>query len=130
MAEFNPINTEEEFAAAVRERYGDVENLQGQITTLTGERDAHAATIADLQNQVAGYQTAELKAKIAKEFGIPANMAGRLSGKDEQAMRADAKDLAAQLDAHKGRDPGKDKEKGGSEGGNGLLAMLRNMKGA
>lgn len=130
MADFNPITTEEEFVQAVKDKYGDVEGLQGQIDTITGERDAHAKTIADLQAQVAGYQRTELQSRIAKEFGIPANMAGRLSGEDEKAMRADAKDLAALLDAHKGADPGKDKDNGGKGGSNGLLSMLRSMKGA
>ena len=130
MADFNPINTEEEFAQAVKDKYGDVEGLQGQITTLTGERDAHAKTISELQTKVAGYQRNEMQSRIAKEFGIPANMAARLSGEDEKAMRADAKDLAAQLDAHKGADPGKDKNNGSNGGGNGLLSMLRSMKGA
>ena len=47
--EFTPINTQEEFDARVREVHGDVAGLQGQIETLTGERDTHAATIAQLQ---------------------------------------------------------------------------------
>ena len=50
--EFNPINTQEEFDARVTELYGDVSGLQQQITTLTGERDAHASTIAELQAQI------------------------------------------------------------------------------
>lgn len=43
--EFVVINTQEEFDNRVRERYGDVGNLQAQITTVTSERDAHAKTI-------------------------------------------------------------------------------------
>lgn len=130
MAEFNPINTQEEFDAAVREKYGDIEDLRGQINTLTGERDGHAETIKALQGELDGYKTAELKNRIAKEFGIPADMANRLAGADEKAMREDAKALKGQLNAHMGADPGKQKGNDGKDGGNGLLSMLRSMKGA
>lgn len=127
--EFTPINTREEFDAAVQSEYGNVADLQGQITTLTGERDAHATTIESLQKELNGYKTAELKNRIAQETGIPAHMASRISGDDEKAMRADAKALKDSLNAFKGADPSRNKEKGGNGGENGLLAMLRGMKG-
>ena len=51
MAEaFTPINTEEEFAAAVAARYGDVATLQQQLQTVTGQRDTHAKTIEELKD--------------------------------------------------------------------------------
>lgn len=103
--EFNPINTQEEFDAAVRARYGDVENLQTQITTLTGERDTHATTIANLQKEINGYKTTELKQRIAKEKGIPMDMASRLSGETEKDLRADADSMASMLRAYKGTAP-------------------------
>lgn len=128
--DFNPINTQEEFDAAVKAKYGDVENLQGQITTLTGERDAHAATIKDLQGQVAAYQTKELKARIAKETGIPAHFAERLNGADEKALREDAKALKDGLNKHMGADPQSDPESGRKTGADAdLMAMLQGMKG-
>lgn len=128
--DFKPINTQEEFDAAVRDKYGDVEDLQGKITTLTGERDGHAKTIADLQGQITGYKNAELRSKIAKELGIPENMAARISGTDEKSMREDAKALQANLKSFMGADPDYKNDKGGKDGGkNGLLGMLRGMKG-
>lgn len=106
MAEqFTPINTQEEFDAAVTERYGDVQNLQQQVTTLTEERDTHANTIADLQKQVKGYEVAALKEKIAREKGIPYEMAARLSGDTEKDIRADADNIASVLKAVKGPAP-------------------------
>lgn len=106
MAEdFRVINTQEEFDAAVTERYGDVANLQQQVSTLTTERDTHANTIAQLQQQVKGYQTAELKQQIAKEKGIPLEMASRLSGETEKDLRADADAMAGTLKAYKGAAP-------------------------
>lgn len=129
--DFNPINTQEEFDAAVRERYGDVAGLQGQINTLTGERDAHVATIADLQGKVAAFETKELKSRIAKEIGIPAHMADRLNGADEAALREDAKNLKGDLHKYMGADPNRDNESSNNHGADAdLLAMLQSMKGA
>lgn len=130
MAEFNPINTQEEFDAAVERQYGNVKDLQGQITTLTGERDGHANTIANLQKEIAGYKTAELKNRIAKEEGIPLDMAGRLAGADEKALRADAKALAGHLRSYKGAAPMADPEPAEEKGNRATLkGMLRKMKG-
>lgn len=103
--EFTPINTQEEFEARVNEIYGDVTDLQGQIQTLTGERDTNANTITQLQAEINGYKTADLKRRIAEEKGIPLEMAARLSGDDEAAMRADADGMAKVLRAYKGTAP-------------------------
>lgn len=103
--EFTPINTQEEFEARVNEIYGDVKDLQSQIQTLTGERDTNANTITQLQTEINGYKTADLKRRIAEEKGIPLEMAARLSGDDEAAMRADADSMAKVLRAYKGAAP-------------------------
>lgn len=103
--EFRPINTQEEFDARVSEVYGDVKGLQGQISTLTGERDTHAETITKLQKEINGYKSNELKQRIAKEKGIPMDMAARLSGETEKDLRADADAMASTLRAFKGPAP-------------------------
>lgn len=130
--EFTPITTEEGFLAAVKEKYGDVEDLQGKISNhekTIGERDA---TITQLQTQINGYKTAELKQRIAKEKGIPMDMASRLTGDDEKALRADADALSAGLKAFKGAAPlanhdAADKEESVTRAG--LRSILRNLKG-
>lgn len=128
--EFEPINTEEEFHAAVKKKYGDVEDLQGRLNTVTGERDTHATTIANLQKEINGYKTAELKQRIAKEKGIPADMASRLSGEDEKALRADADIMAGMLKAYKGPAPLASHQQPTEEGNRaGLRSLLRKMKG-
>lgn len=128
--EFIPINTQEDFDRAVQEKYGDVADLQGQINTLTGERDGHAATIQKLQGEIAGYKTAELKQKIAKEKGIPLDLAHRLTGDDENALRADADTLAGHLRSFKGAapmaDPEPAPEKGSKAAARRLLQNLTN----
>jgi len=128
--EFKPINTQEEFDAAVTAKYGDVANLQQQVTTLTGERDIHAATIADLQKQLKGHETNALKQRIAREKGIPFEMASRLTGETEKDIRADADAVAGILKSVKGpaplAEPGTPIEEGNRAG---LRTMLRRMKG-
>lgn len=128
--EFTPINTQEEFDARVREVHGDVAGLQNQINTLTGERDTHANTIANLQKEIEGYKTDALKQKVAKEKGIPLDMASRLSGEDEKTLRADADAMVANLRAYKGAAPLADPTPVQEEGKRaGLRTLLRGMKG-
>lgn len=103
--DFTPINTQEEFDARVREVHGDIAGLQGQITTLTGERDAHAATIAQLQGQIKGYENDALRRRIAGEKGIPLEFASRLSGENEADIKADADKMVGMLRAFKGAAP-------------------------
>lgn len=90
MDEFTPIATQEEFDNAVRERYGDVAGLQGQVNTLTKERDANAKKVGELTAQVKSHEVTALKVKIAHEMGIPHEMALRLSGETEADIRSDA----------------------------------------
>lgn len=128
--EFTPINTQEEFDAAVAARYGDVANLQQQVTKLTGERDTHAATIADLQKQIKGHETTALKQRIAQEKGIPFEMASRLTGETEKDIRADADTIVGHLRAYKGTAPLAEPNQPTEEGNRaGLRNLLRSMKG-
>lgn len=128
--EFRVINTQEEFDAAVTERYGDVANLRQQVSTLTTERDTHATTIAQLQKEINGYKTTELKQRIAKEKGIPAEMASRLSGETEKDLRVDAENMAGMLRAYKGpaplADPG---HKDPDAKNTGMVSMLNELRG-
>lgn len=109
--DFTPINTQEEFDNRVRELYGDVADLQGQITTLTGERDTGAKTIADLQARVKGYEVSSMKQRIAQLKGIPAEMAERLTGETEKDIQKDADAMAAMLKKVKGPAPAFEPEK-------------------
>lgn len=96
--EFKPINTQEEFDARVAEVYGDVKGLQGQITTLTGERDT-------LQAKVKGFEVGALRKRIAMEKGIPAEMADRITGETEADIRKDADAVAKLVKTIKGPAP-------------------------
>lgn len=128
--EFTPINTQEEFDARVTELYGDVSALQQQVNTLTGERDAHAATITELQSKVKGYETSALKARIAREKGLPAEMADRLSGETEKDIKADADAMAGILMSFHGTDPlAQTEPKLPDEGSVNMINTLRELRG-
>lgn len=128
--EFQPINTQEEFDAAVTQRYGDVANLQQQVNTLTNERDTHANTIAQLQKEVNGYKTTALKQKIAKEKGIPLEFAARLSGETEADIKADADSMAGLLRTVKGPAPLADPNPADPDAKNtSMISMLNELRG-
>ena len=52
------------------------------------------AQITELQGQVSNYETASLRTRIALQNGLPYDLADRIQGADEEALRADAERLA------------------------------------
>ena len=65
----------------------EIENLKKQL----GEKDT---SIADLTAKNTAFEIAAAKSKIAREYGIPEELAGRLSGSSEEEYKADAERLA------------------------------------
>ena len=94
---FEAITTQEQLDARVepllaaeREKYKDYETLKIQA----GQVEGLQTQVADLTARLAALQNESLQHRIAHEEGLPWELAGRLSGKDEKAMRADAQALA------------------------------------
>lgn len=56
-------------------------------------RETDSQTIEDLTAKNAAYETASLKSRIAHEVGLSLEWTGRISGEDEQSIRADAESL-------------------------------------
>lgn len=56
-------------------------------------RESDAKTIADLTAANQAYETASLKSRIAHEVGLSYEWVSRISGTDEQSIRADAESL-------------------------------------
>ena len=48
-----------------------------------------------MQKQIAGYETANLRTRIALQNGLPYDLADRLQGADEESLTADAERLAS-----------------------------------
>ena len=115
MSEFKPITTQEEFDAAIKarlsrekEKYGDYDQLKSRVTELEEENVGLKSTIEasnqskadsdkqleEMQKQIAGYETASLRTRIALQHGLPYDLADRLQGNDEESFKADAERFA------------------------------------
>lgn len=122
MSEFKPIESQEQFDAMIKgrleqaersfiEKYGNSEELKeqlgekdGKIAELakqleeaTKKMEGHKAEVDGLNAKVLKYETDSVKTRIAHEEGVPYEMALRLAGDNEEAIRADAKAIANML---------------------------------
>lgn len=106
--EFIPIETQEQLDKVIGERvkraerqaaekYADYDEIKKQNAQLTAQIQKqaeaiskHDATVADLNAKLHGYETDSVKTRVALEVGLPYQMASRLTGDDEKAIRADA----------------------------------------
>lgn len=112
MSEFKVIETQEQLDKVIGERirraeekaaekYSDYEAIKTQneeyvkqIAQLQEATKGNQGTIDELKAQVQNYESSSLKTKIALEIGLPYQMAGRLSGSNEEEIRADAETMA------------------------------------
>lgn len=113
--EFTPINSQEEldkvlgarlqreretvskqFQAQIDEKDQKISGFESQIADLNKKLEGYteqAGKITELQTKIKGYETSSAKMRIAHEIGLPYELAERLSGEDEKAMREDAEKL-------------------------------------
>lgn len=115
MAEFTPINTQDEFDERIKERlererrttaekYNDYEEikkkneeyeakigeLNDSLSEANGKVKEHEETISGLNGKVKKYESDSVKTRIAHEAGIPYELASKLSGETEDEIRKDA----------------------------------------
>lgn len=114
--EFKVIDTQEAFDAAIKARLerntrtvtdevtkkyegyispDEAKKSADKIEALTKELEAGKAAIADLTAKNSAYEISSAKMKIAQEFGLPAELAERINGKDDEEMRKDAEILSS-----------------------------------
>jgi uncharacterized protein (DUF3084 family) len=123
MSDFKVIETQEDFDERIKDRlrraedkvreqykdYDDIkkqyEDLSEKVKTLTTEkadaendRDKYSATVKK-------YEKEALQVKVAREAGLPYEMASRIAGDDEDAMKKDAKAIKALFDDNKPEAP-------------------------
>lgn len=121
---FTPITTQADFDKAAaplleaeRAKYADYDNLKAQAGK-DGE------TIKALQAEVAGYKHRDAQAKAAASAGLPAELAGRLSGDTDEALLADAKALAKLITKNTPPPPLHTNEPAGKDNGRAALRAL------
>ena len=69
-------------------------DLEGKNKDLTEKQNQHEAELKERDDKIKGYETDSAKKRIAREAGLPEEMAGRLSGETEEEMKKDAETLA------------------------------------
>ncbi len=141
MADFVPINTQEEFDSRIKERleqarngvrqqFADYETIKNDLAALKEESGKKDATISDLTNQLKGSRTELAKTKIALEKGLPVEMGARLTGETEEEIRKDAETLAGLIGRKKDPPPMRDPEtKPTDEKTAALRELLTSLKG-
>jgi len=119
MSEFTPIETQEQLDKVIGERvkraeraaaekYADYDTLKTQVAQLQAQLQAQSETISGHKAEVEGltsrihtYEIGSVKTKVALEMGLPYQMAERLTGDDEAAIRADAEAMVKLIGATK-----------------------------
>lgn len=112
MAEFTPIETQEQFDKMIASRLERAENkiraeysdyeaikeanakLTADFEALKAENDGSKATIAELNTKISGLETSQLRTRIGLEHNIPFEMISRLAGTTEEEIKADAEAMA------------------------------------
>ena len=118
MSENNLPKTQEELNQIIETRlarqketieanFADYDELKTKIAALEADNTAYQATIeesksweqekADYEKQISGYKTTQLKQSIAIKAGLPLDLADRLSGDDEESLKADAERFSGSL---------------------------------
>ena len=129
MADFTPIQTQEEFDAAIsarlqRERsnavkpYSDYQQIKDSLATATKTLAERDATIAELTGQLKSSRTDLAKTRIALDKGLPAALAGRLTGETDEELAKDADALLALIgNKQSSAEPAKSTEPAGGKAG-------------
>jgi len=119
MSEFKAIESQDELDKIIESRlarqkesieskYADYDKLQAKNTELettvgtlqktvedsNKSTAANEKTVSDLNAKIAGYETANLRTRIALQNGLPYDLADRLVGDDEESIKADAERLS------------------------------------
>lgn len=118
MADFKPIETQEDFDAAIRQRMAryerevaaryegwmspdDVAKMKGEyektIADSAQQLADHDKTVADLTARATKAEHTLLRQQVAASKGIPIELASRLVGETKETLEKDAENFAAYL---------------------------------
>lgn len=132
MADFKVIESQEELDNIIKQRLererakiesdfkAQIKSLEYEKNSILKEKEAALADIADLkvnaskieslESKLGEYEKRELRRQVAFEKGIPFNLADRIKGDDEEAMKADADSLSEYFKSQKSVAPMKNLE--------------------
>lgn len=116
MSEFKVIETQEQLDAILKDRierakktaeenvrkeFADYESIKEDNKSLAEKLEQMNAStketedrLKELEKANAEYKLSAMKVKIAQDAGLPIELADRLSGEDEEAIKADAEEMA------------------------------------
>ena len=137
---FEPITSQDQLNRIIGDRikqarenaekkYADYDDLKAkvsdyekQIGSLSKSLDDASKQISDfeverneLNSKISAYETSSVKMRIAREAGIPYELADRLSGDSEEAIREDARNLSQYVARTNTAPPLKDTEGTGTD---------------
>lgn len=98
---------EEKYAGYVsqKEHEDALAALKNELAVAREEQTQRQAAIDGLNQKLRGYETASVKTRIAHEVGLPYELASRLTGDDEKAIREDAEALTKMIGSAKSSAP-------------------------
>ena len=74
------------------------------------DKTAQENQIAELQSKISDYETEKTRTRVALQYGLPLDLASRLRGDDEEALKQDAENLAGLMHANEPKAPLKSTE--------------------
>lgn len=118
--EFKIIETQEELDNVIKDRlarqketiesqyqdYGEIKKRKEELETEVGVLNEtikatnnkyanHDTELSELNAKIKDYEMSSMKTKVALQYGIPYDLAGRLVGEDEESLTKDAEKLAS-----------------------------------
>ena len=97
-SDYDGLKEKAEAYDALQERVAQLEteniDLKAAVETSGQSKSQQEARIAELEGQITGFEAEKLRTRVALEYGLPIDMAERLRGDDEDALKADAESLA------------------------------------
>lgn len=139
MADFTPINTQEELNAIIGERleqarnaerkkFADYDDIKAQLAGLQKDAAEKDATIAKLNGELKSSRSDLAKTRIALEKGLPMELCNRLTGDTEEELQKDAETLSKLLQNARSEPPRFDPDNSGGGKDAALRSLLTDIK--
>lgn len=95
------MKQEQEQLDSLRSEKEQLEQQLQQLNDKLAAQEKELNSVEEIQSKLKTYELENLKIKIANQAGIPLDLAGRLSGENEEEIKADAEKLAGLITTQK-----------------------------